>query len=198
MDMVILIDNGHGAETPGKRSPDGRLREYRYAREIARRVAAGLRGCGLDARLLVEEEADIPLSIRCKRVNAVCREEGAGRVLLVSIHNNAAGADGQWHDARGWQACVSLNASTRSKRLACHLFDAASEQGLRLRQPGPGKKWWAQNLAICRETQCAAVLTENLFQDNRGDVGYLLSEAGRAAIAALHVNGITDYIKDMK
>lgn len=26
--MKILIDNGHGAETPGKCSPDGRLREY--------------------------------------------------------------------------------------------------------------------------------------------------------------------------
>lgn len=33
--MKVLLDNGHGAETPGKRSPDGRLREYAYTREIA-------------------------------------------------------------------------------------------------------------------------------------------------------------------
>jgi N-acetylmuramoyl-L-alanine amidase len=26
--MKILIDNGHGIDTPGKRSPDGVLREY--------------------------------------------------------------------------------------------------------------------------------------------------------------------------
>lgn len=26
--MKILIDGGHGIETPGKRSPDGVLREY--------------------------------------------------------------------------------------------------------------------------------------------------------------------------
>ena len=26
--MKILIENGHGIETPGKRSPDGVLREY--------------------------------------------------------------------------------------------------------------------------------------------------------------------------
>lgn len=25
---MILIDNGHGENTPGKRSPDGRLREH--------------------------------------------------------------------------------------------------------------------------------------------------------------------------
>ncbi len=38
--MKVLIDNGHGAETPGKRSPDGRLLEYAYTREIAIRVAS--------------------------------------------------------------------------------------------------------------------------------------------------------------
>ena len=27
--MKILIDNGHGENTPGKRSPDGSLRVYR-------------------------------------------------------------------------------------------------------------------------------------------------------------------------
>jgi len=35
--MKILIDNGHGSNTPGKCSPDGRLREYSYTREIAGR-----------------------------------------------------------------------------------------------------------------------------------------------------------------
>ena len=36
--MKILIDNGHGANTQGKRSPDGRLIEALYTREIAIRV----------------------------------------------------------------------------------------------------------------------------------------------------------------
>ena len=30
MAMKVLIDNGHGIETLGKRSPGGRLREYAY------------------------------------------------------------------------------------------------------------------------------------------------------------------------
>lgn len=41
--MKILIDNGHGENTPGKCSPDGRLKEWAYTREIADRVVAGLR-----------------------------------------------------------------------------------------------------------------------------------------------------------
>ena len=36
--MKVLIDNGHGANTPGKRSPDGVFREYIYSLEIEEAV----------------------------------------------------------------------------------------------------------------------------------------------------------------
>ena len=48
--MIILIDNGHGVNTPGKCSPDGLFREYRYTREIAAEVVKRLRAAGYDAR----------------------------------------------------------------------------------------------------------------------------------------------------
>ena len=196
--MIILIDNGHGIDTAGKRSPDGRLREYKYAREIAAEVVKRLKTMDYNAQQLVTEENDISLSVRCKRVNDICKHFGASNVLVVSVHCNAAGADGKWHDARGWQACVSLNASAKSKQLASYLFDAAQVEGLKMRSPKPGQKWWAQNLAICRDTNCPAVLTENLFQDNKQDVEFLLSDKGREAIINLHVNGIINYIKSLE
>jgi|GEM_PF-5391299 len=59
--MKILIDNGHGAETRGKRSPDGRLLEYRENRIIARGIVAALTARGLDVSLLVPEGTDISL-----------------------------------------------------------------------------------------------------------------------------------------
>ena len=195
--MVILADPGHGIDTLGKRSPDGRLREYKYAREIAAEVVKRLKTMDYNAQQLVTEENDISLSVRCKRVNDICKHFGASNVLVVSVHCNAAGADGKWHDARGWQACVSLNASAKSKQLASYLFDAAQAQELKMRSPKPGQKWWAQNLAICRATYCPSVLTENLFQDNLADVEYLLSDEGREAIVNLHVNGIINYIKSV-
>ena len=195
--MVILADPGHGIDTLGKRSPDGRLREYKYAREIAAEVVKRLKSMDYNAQQLVTEENDISLGTRCKRVNDICKHFGASNVLVVSVHCNAAGADGKWHDARGWQACVSLNASAKSKQLASYLFDAAQAQELKMRSPKPGQKWWAQNLAICRDTNCPAVLTENLFQDNLSDVEFLLSDKGREAIVNLHVNGIINYIKSV-
>ena len=60
--MKILLDPGHGIETPGKRSPDGLFLEHQYNRLIASRVTAELLDCGYDVSLLVPEISDIPLA----------------------------------------------------------------------------------------------------------------------------------------
>ena len=101
----------------------------------------------------------------------------------MSIHCNAAGNGSAWMGAKGWSVFVSNNASTNSKLLADCLYDAAEQQKLRLRTERPGQKYWQQSLAICRDTNCPAVLTENLFQDNKEDVEFLLSKEGKEAIA---------------
>ena len=59
--MKILIDNGHGSNTKGKRSPDGRLMEYAYTREIAELVVSELLEKGIDAERIVREEGVVPL-----------------------------------------------------------------------------------------------------------------------------------------
>ena len=194
--MKILIDNGHGVNTPGKQSPDGRLREYAYTREIAKKIVKCLQCKGYDAQRIVEEETDVPLSVRCKRVNEICKQVGTKKVLLVSIHINAAGADGKWHDARGFSAHVGLNASSKSKMLAQYLWNEAIAQGLKGNRSVPAAPYIAQNLAICRDTMCPAVLTENLFQDSKEDVELLLSEDGKEKVTATHVNAIVEFIKD--
>ena len=193
--MIILLDNGHGRETPGKRSPDGRLMEWEYTRQLAAAIEARLLATGYNVRRIVEEAADVPLRERCRRVNEVCRTHP--HVLLISLHCNAAGNGSQWCEARGWGAYVSLNASENSKRLARRLCEAAELFGQKVRRYAPGQPWWPQDLAMCRDTKCPAVLTENLFQDNRADVDYLLSVEGKQALADLHVQGITDYIREL-
>ena len=50
------------------------------------------------------------------------------------------------------------------------------------------------NFAIVRDTNCPAVLTENLFQDNQSEVKYLLSEAGKQSIVNLHADAIVKYL----
>ena len=193
--MIVLIDNGHGVDTPGKRSPDGRLREYAWTREVAQRIAIALQREGIDARLIVPEPTDIPLSVRTRRVNDICHKVGKQNVLLVSVHNNAAGADGKWHEARGFAVYVSNNAGLGSRRLAAEFYAGAKARGLTGNRATPPQGFWQASLAMCRDTKCAAVLTENLFQDNIDDVKYLLSNEGKTAIVDLHVNAILNYIR---
>ena len=47
--MKILLDPGHGLNTPGKRSPDGTFLEAAYNREIAQLTLAQLQANGHDA-----------------------------------------------------------------------------------------------------------------------------------------------------
>lgn len=193
--MVVLIDNGHGSNTAGKCSPDKSLLEYKYAREIASMVHRELVELGITAILVTPETTDITLKERCRRINNYCKQYGAVKCLSVSIHCNAAGSDGEWYDARGWSVFVSNNASYNSKVLATKLAEAAGEIGIKVRKATAMQVYWVQNIAICRDTNCPAVLTENMFMDNREDCKLLLSEEGKNAITALHVAGILEYIK---
>lgn len=195
--MKILIDNGHGSNTAGKRSPDGSLKEYEWAREIAQRIVDGLKVLGYDAERIVKEEWDVSLSERCRRVNTVCKEYGAANVLLVSVHNNAAGVGNKWMNARGWSA-YTTKGNTLSDKIAEYLYNEAEKIliGHKIRKDmQDGDRDLEENFYILKHTACPAVLTENLFQDNREDVAYLLSKAGKEAIVQLHVNGIINYIK---
>lgn len=192
--MKVLIDNGHGENTLGKCSPDKRLMEWAYTREIADMVVTGLLKRGIDAERIVRENMDVSLSERCRRANDIYRETGRN-AILVSIHCNAAGNGSDWMGARGWSAFVSSNASTNSKRLATCLGRSAESCGVTIRKQVPNLMYWTQNLAMCRDTNCPAVLTENFFQDNREDVEFLLSSAGKQMVARIHVEGIEAYLK---
>jgi N-acetylmuramoyl-L-alanine amidase len=188
--MKILIDNGHGEDTKGKSSPDGKLKEYAYTREIASRVVDMLKCKGLDAELLTPETEDVSLAERVARAN----EHNPSDTILVSIHVDAKGDGTKWMDATGWSSRVYLTCSENTKKLASALTEAAGKQGLKIRRQYSDKDYWTQNLYLLRKTKCPAVLTENLFQDNREDVDFLLTEEGKQKITDLHVEGICNYI----
>lgn len=195
--MLVLLDNGHGINTPGKCSPDGKLKEYKYAREIVSRIHQKLTEKGIDSHILTPEETDISLKERVSRANKLYKDNNK-QAILISIHCNAAGADSKWHTANGWSVYVAQNASSNSKKLADCLANSAESLGLKMRYYKSGQSYWVQSLAICRDTNCPAVLTENLFQDNKEDVDFLLSEDGKEIITKLHVNGILNYLNKWK
>lgn len=188
--MKVLIDNGHGEHTPGKCSPDGKVKEWLVARDIAHRLKEMLDDEGIPCQLVTPETEDIPVNDRVRRVNAIAKKEPC---VLLSIHVNAYGNDGQWHAPCGWLAYVGLNASANSKRLATLLTKEAHRTGLRGNR-APAEPFKAQSLAMCRDTVCPAVLTENLFMDNEEDARRLLSPEWRRRIAGVHLNALKTYL----
>ena len=193
----ILLDNGHGKDTPGKCSPkweDGtQLLEWKYTREIAGMVLKELKLKGVDAELIVTEENDISLSERCNRANEIAKKVGKNETLLVSIHCNAANGN-----ARGWEIHRSPGITKSDEYADVFWFEAQATlpKGTKMRGDFTNKyKCWDSKFTILTGTTCPAVLTENLFMDNKSDCAYLLSKEGKDAITKLHVDAILKIVK---
>jgi len=195
--MKILIDPGHGIDTPGKRSPDGLFREYLWNRQVADLILEGLVSAGVDASLVVTETNDVTLRNRVNRVNTICNRVGASNVLLVSIHANAAGNGSAWMNARGW-SCYTSKGKTKSDQVAECLYDAFEEefQDRKIRKDmSDGDRDWEENFYVLQKSKCPAVLLENFFYDNREECAWMLQEETKRRIASAAVKGIIKYIK---
>lgn len=195
--MKILIDPGHGIDTPGKRSPDGLFREYLWNRQVADLILEGLVSAGVDASLVVTETNDVTLRNRVNRVNTICNRVGASNVLLVSVHANAAGNGSAWMNARGW-SCYTSKGKTRSDQVAECLYDAFEEefQDRKIRKDmSDGDRDWEENFYVLQKSKCPAVLLENFYYDNREECAWMLQEETKKRIASAAVKGIIKYIK---
>ena len=193
--MKILIDAGHGIDTPGKRSPDGSFREYLWNREIADLVLEDLSIDGYDVGLVVSETNDIPLITRVNRINTVCNQLGTDNVILVSIHSNAAGNGKDWMNAQGWSA-YTTKGSTRSDLAAKCLYDAFEEEfkDRKIRRDlSDGDPDWEEDFYIIKKTSCPAVLLENFFYDNKEECQWLLQDLTKKRIAKAILKGVQYY-----
>lgn len=214
--LTVILGTAHGKNVAGKRSPDGKFQEWEYSREIVERLRAEL----AEQDELVDVFVDIPaaevplpqqaeLTRRVRYVNQLCAHRHTERCIYVSIHVDAA-SSGEWKNAGGWTAYTSPG-RTRSDILATYLYEAAEkhlagyaakmEEGKKNGQYGQNQKPFRKDTSdgdpdkearfyVLVRTKCAAVLTENLFQDNKADVAFLTSEEGKKAIVALHKEAI--------
>lgn len=211
--MIVILGTAHLDTTPGKQSPDGKFRECLYSREVVRMIKAKLERKGVKVFIDYEDlqpntamkgstakqEQSRELTWRVNYVNNLCTKYGTSNCVYVSVHVNAAGADGQWKNARGWSVYTSPG-KTKSDILATYLYNEA-----KVILPSDSKYYvrsdWSDsdpdyeaNFYVLTKTRCPAVLTENLFQDNKDDVAFLTSDEGKEKIVDIHVNGILKYI----
>ena len=198
--IKIILGTAHLSSTPGKRSPDGKFREYAYSRKVCREVAKRLREAGVDC-VIDYLDNDMPgltssqeLVKRVQIVNAIAKKIDC---LYVSIHVNASAKNG-WDKATGFAVYTSPG-ETKSDILATDIFDEATKLlkpiGKSLRKDmSDSDPDFEENFYVLRKTLCPAVLTENFFQNTKSDVEWLESEEGFKAVVTYHVNGILTYL----
>ena len=214
--LTVILGTAHGRNVAGKRSPDGIFEEWKYSREIVDRLRKELskREDLVDVFVdILAAEVPLPqqaeLTRRVRYVNQLCAHRHTERCIYVSIHVDAA-SSGEWKNAGGWTAYTSPG-QTLSDILATYLYEAAEkhlagyaakmEEGKEKGLYGSNQKPFRKDTTdgdpdkearfyVLVRTKCAAVLTENLFQDNKADVAFLTSEEGKKAIVALHKEAI--------
>ena len=194
--MKVLIDPGHGIDTPGKRSPDGQFLEYLWNRQVADMLLERLVSMGIDASLVVTETNDVTLRNRVNRVNTICNKVGASNVLLVSIHANAAGNGSSWQNAKGW-SCYTSKGKTKSDQVAEYLYDAFEEEfpERKIRKDlSDGDRDWEDNFFVLEKSRCPAVLLENFFYDNKEECAWMLQNETKRRIASAAAKGIAMYV----
>lgn len=188
MNHLWILDNGHGKETAGKRSPvwedKSQLLEWEFNRDIVRRIAYTLgQRDDIKFHVLVPEDQDISLSHRVERINSLVKINFNS--IVISVHGNAGGGV-------GWEVWTSPGVTSSDRVAATFYFEAQKEFPLQRMRKGtsdvePDKE---AKFTILTKSICPAILTENFFYDNEQECKLMMLNDFRQKIANMHIKGI--------
>ncbi len=178
--MKIALDAGHGPDTPGKRTPDGSMREFQFNNVVANYAAELLKsyeGVQTIFTHAPDGSRDVPLKERTNKANSWKAD------ILISIHANASG-DG-WSNAEGIETFTYILPSAASIKLA-----TAVQRKLVLSTARRDRGVKQDNLHMVREARMPAILVECGFMTNRAEAELLKANSYRMVCANAIVEGI--------
>ncbi len=176
--LAIILDSAHGEEVAGKRSPDGKFREYKWSRDIIALLIPKLKALGYEVFQSNPTTKEIGLSQRANAANAIAKP----KKIFISIHANAAGNGITWMSARGYSVYTTkgkTNSDTLAEILMKQFKVSFPELKARI-DMSDGDLDTEENFTVIQKTNCPAVLIEWNFQDNHEDVAILMSSTYNA------------------
>jgi len=176
MAKLVVLDAGHGGSDGG--ATGNRLREKDLTLAICKRARDILRrNYQVDVALTRSTDKEVSLDARSDFANS------RGADYFVSVHINSGGGEG-YEDFVHERVPVDSPAETLRSVVHTAVAKLARSRGAQDR----GEK--KANFHVLRETTMPALLTENLFIDNRQDAALLRDEAFLAEIGRAHARGI--------
>ncbi|MFC7441670.1 N-acetylmuramoyl-L-alanine amidase family protein [Laceyella putida] len=182
MSYLIALDDGHGMNTPGKRTPripqlNGRvIKENEFNQAIVKFLDDELKRCGFKTLLVAPTDNDTPLSTRTRLANS------KGADLYVSCHYNAGGGEGiETYHFKGSKA---------GKRAA-----EIIHKHVKVAVPRKDRGVKTANFFVLRETSMPAVLIEYGFMDDPGleEAAQMIDPQVQKAFAVATAKGICEY-----
>ena len=183
---LVLIDEGHGNNTPDKRSPiwenGTQLFEWEFNRFVGDSFTKLLNLGKISNIKILTEIEDISLPERKERIMKLYTEyKDKYFVYLVSIHGN----DFHLESVNGIEVFTS-HENDDSDWIADVYLKSLSKLGRKMRyDESDGDLDKEANFSILR-TICPSILTENGFYTNEKECAYMMSLQGRNEISYRH------------
>lgn len=202
-ELLIILDPAHGEETPGKRSPDGRHREYIWSRMRLKSIGKTLQELGYKVLWTNETDSEIGLTNRKNKASQLAKENANLVPFLISLHNDASGATDEWRMASGVSVWTSKGKTTSD--IFADVFINKIPEWLptakqRIYSPAYMDRDFENNFTVLMGDYFA-ILIECLFQDNKEDVEKLENPVFQKSVEVWIVNSIEEcnkYINNHK
>lgn len=191
-EILVIIDDGHGLETLGKRTPafaDGTVikeNEFNHATKVL--LKQELEKQGFHVYDVSPERTDTKLITRTNRANAQMKANKYKKYIFISIHFNAIGS--YWNDNVGGIETYHYPTSTEGKKLA-QFIHYELLQGTDLKD----RKVKSANFHVLRESDMYAVLLELGFMSNHIEANLMRNVSYQKECATEITKGVCNYFK---
>ncbi|WP_327991802.1 N-acetylmuramoyl-L-alanine amidase [Heyndrickxia sporothermodurans] len=180
--LKIMLDAGHGPNTPGKRSPDN-YKEFSFTSSVADHAKALLETYeNVSVYFAHSKKEDVPLKERTDKANRLKVD------CYVAIHANAYGTT--WTSANGIETYVYLTKPKEAVALANKV-----QKNLIIATGLADRGVKTADFHVLRETNMTAILTECGFYTNKSELKLIRSESYQKTCAEAIVKGIVDQYK---
>lgn len=182
MTIKIALDAGHGGTDSG--ALGNGLREKDITLRLIQAIDEKLKAYqNVETLQTRPNDVFVSLDNRCNMSNKW------GADCFLSCHINAATDT----SARGWQSHIyngPIDAKTQAYQNVIHENVIEAIKGFNITDRGKDRN----NFAVLRQTNCIAILTENLFITNSTDAALLQREDFIDAVATGHVIGLEKFL----